>query len=53
MNKKLLIGVVGFGRMGITHCAILNKHPNVTVQGIVDINTTLTTFTFKYSLVTI
>ena len=49
MNKKLKLGVVGFGRMGITHCAILNKHPNVTVQGIVDINTTLTTLLSKYS----
>jgi len=30
------IGFIGFGRMGITHFAILNSHPDVDVVGIAD-----------------
>ena len=30
------IGFIGFGRMGITHFAILNSHPDVEVVGIAD-----------------
>ncbi len=30
------IGFIGFGRMGITHFAILNSHPEVEVVGIAD-----------------
>ncbi len=30
------LGFVGFGRMGITHFAVLNSHPSVEVSGVVD-----------------
>jgi scyllo-inositol 2-dehydrogenase (NADP+) len=29
-------GVIGFGRMGITHCSILNSHPEVQVAAVCD-----------------
>jgi scyllo-inositol 2-dehydrogenase (NADP+) len=32
----LKIGIIGFGRMGITHYAILNSHPNVKIVAVVD-----------------
>lgn len=36
MSEKELIkiGIIGFGRMGVTHFAILNTNPNVRVVGI-------------------
>lgn len=33
---KLRGGVVGFGRMGLTHFSILNQHPNVQFVGVCD-----------------
>lgn len=33
---KLRVGVVGLGKMGISHCAVLNAHPNVTVAAVCD-----------------
>lgn len=36
-KEKMLKGaVIGFGRMGITHCAILNTHPLVTMVAACD-----------------
>jgi predicted dehydrogenase len=32
----LKIGIIGFGRMGITHYSILNTHPSVKIVGIAD-----------------
>jgi len=29
-------GIIGFGRMGITHCSILNSHPDVRIVSISD-----------------
>lgn len=34
--KKVKIGIVGMGRMGITHYSIINSHPNVEVVSISD-----------------
>jgi predicted dehydrogenase len=35
-GSRLRGGVVGFGRMGLTHFAILNTHPRVEFRGICD-----------------
>ena len=29
-------GVIGLGKMGISHCAILNAHPDVDLVGVCD-----------------
>jgi predicted dehydrogenase len=33
---KLRIGIIGMGRMGITHYSIINSHPNVEIVSIAD-----------------
>lgn len=32
----LRIGIIGFGRMGLTHFSILNSHPDVQIVGVCD-----------------
>src|SRR5258705_10035922 len=34
--KQIRIGIVGMGRMGITHCAILRADPRVQVSSVAD-----------------
>lgn len=34
--EKLRIGIIGIGRMGMTHFAIMNSHPNVNITAIAD-----------------
>jgi predicted dehydrogenase len=37
MNDHIIkIGIIGFGRMGITHYSIINSHPRVKVTGVSD-----------------
>ena len=36
MSNKLKIGIIGMGRMGITHYSIINSHPNVEIVSIAD-----------------
>ena len=35
-RTPLRAGIIGFGRMGVTHAAILNRHPDVQIGGISD-----------------
>ena len=35
-NQTVKIGIIGFGRMGITHFSIINSHPRVKVTGVSD-----------------
>jgi predicted dehydrogenase len=35
-NEKIKIGIIGAGRMGITHFSILNPHPDVKITSIAD-----------------
>ena len=44
----LKIGIIGFGRMGITHHAIINSHPNVVVESVVDSSTLVLSIVNKY-----
>lgn len=38
MNEKnqIKIGIIGIGRMGITHYSIINKHPDVAIESVAD-----------------
>ena len=31
LNKDIKIGIIGMGRMGITHFSIINSHPSVNI----------------------
>jgi predicted dehydrogenase len=42
-------GLIGLGKMGISHCAILNAHPNVDLVGVADTSKLLTWGIGKYS----
>lgn len=44
-------GIVGLGKMGISHYAILNAHPDVNLVAITDTNTFLTSALKKYAKV--
>ena len=35
-KNKIKIGIIGMGRMGITHYAIINSHPDVKLESIAD-----------------
>jgi predicted dehydrogenase len=42
------IGIIGFGRMGITHYSIINSHPNVTIKAVADTSTLVLSLLEKY-----
>jgi scyllo-inositol 2-dehydrogenase (NADP+) len=46
--KKIKIGIIGIGRMGITHYSIINSHPNVTITAIVDTSNLILSLLQKY-----
>lgn len=48
MSEKVKIGIVGMGRMGITHFAILNTHPNVEIVSVSDTSTLILDGMRKY-----
>lgn len=47
-NKKLNLGIIGAGRMGITHYSIINNHPNVDIKGIADPSSLIKSIFSKY-----
>ena len=51
LGDKLMIraGMVGLGKMGISHYAILNAHPDVDMVAITDTNTFITSALKKHS----
>jgi predicted dehydrogenase len=49
MEKRIIkIGIIGFGRMGITHYSIINSHPNVEIVSVADTSKTLLNVLAKY-----
>ena len=44
----LRAGIIGFGRMGITHFSILNSHPSVKVTAVCDQSSTMLHILRKY-----
>lgn len=45
---KLKIGIIGMGRMGITHYSIINSHPNAIVTAIADTSGLVLSMVNKY-----
>lgn len=46
--EKVRIGIVGMGRMGITHYSIINSHPNVEVVSVSDTSKIVLDILSKY-----
>lgn len=46
--KKINVGIVGFGRMGLTHYSIINSHPDVVITSIVDTSSLMLSMMKKY-----
>jgi len=44
----LNIGIVGIGRMGITHFSIINSHPNIEIKAVVDTSSLILDLLKKY-----
>src|ERR1035437_7516755 len=47
-NSKISIGIIGMGRMGITHYSIINSHPDVEVVAVADPSALILTMMSKY-----
>lgn len=47
-NPKLRLGIIGAGRMGITHYSIVNSHPAVEVAAVVDTTPFVSSMLEKY-----
>lgn len=48
MNNKIKLSIIGLGRMGLTHYSIINSHPNVKIESIVDASPIILTMMRKY-----
>lgn len=47
-SQKIKAAIIGAGRMGITHYSILNSHPDIIIESIVDPSTLVLTMMNKY-----
>jgi predicted dehydrogenase len=45
---KIKLGIIGMGRMGITHYSIINSHPEVEIVAVADTSKTLLNILGKY-----
>ena len=48
MDRKLKIGIIGMGRMGITHYSIINAHPEVNIISVADTTSVIVSMLKKY-----
>ncbi len=48
-KNKIKIGIIGFGRMGITHYSIINSHPNVEIVSVADTSKTILSILKKFN----
>lgn len=46
--KKIKVGIIGIGRMGITHYSIINSHPDVTISAVADTSGLILSLMGKY-----
>lgn len=46
--NKIKLGIIGFGRMGITHFAIINGHPEIEITAIADSSSMILSILKKY-----
>jgi len=47
-NRKIRLGIIGAGRMGITHYSIINSHPDIEIESIADPSTLVLNIMKKY-----
>ncbi len=47
-NKKIKLGIIGIGRMGITHYSIINSHPDINIIAVVDTSKIILQLIEKY-----
>lgn len=47
-DSKIKLGIIGFGRMGITHYSIINTHPEVEIKAVADTSSQLLSLLKKY-----
>ncbi len=47
-NSKITVGIIGMGRMGITHYSIINSHPDVVIESVADPSGLILTMMNKY-----
>jgi predicted dehydrogenase len=48
MQNKIKLGIIGMGRMGLTHYSIINSHPNVEIVAVADTSKVLLNILGKY-----
>ncbi len=46
--NKINVGIIGIGRMGITHFSIINSHPNVGIKAVADTSSLILSIMKKY-----
>ena len=49
MSERLRVGLVGVGKMGLSHQAIVNTHPEAELVGVCDSSSTLLRLLKKYT----
>jgi len=47
-TDKIKLAIIGMGRMGITHYSIINSHPDIKIESIVDPSTVVLSMMKKY-----
>ncbi|MBV5315338.1 MAG: Gfo/Idh/MocA family oxidoreductase [Prolixibacteraceae bacterium] len=47
-KSKINLGIIGIGRMGITHFSIINSHPDVNIKAVVDTSGLILSLFDKY-----
>ena len=48
-KKKIRVGIIGLGKMGISHCAIVGAHPDAELVSVCDSSSLVTAAFKKYS----
>jgi scyllo-inositol 2-dehydrogenase (NADP+) len=47
-QSKIKLGIIGMGRMGITHYSIINSHPDVEIRAVADTSSLVVNLIKKY-----
>lgn len=48
MDNKIKLGIIGMGRMGITHYSIINSHQDISIVAVVDTSSLVLSLIKKY-----
>ena len=50
--QKIKLGIIGMGRMGITHYSLINSHPDVEIDSVADLSVFALNIINKYLPIT-